>query len=366
MVKSKVTNNNVPATEGITYMGSKLKLLPHILSCCSELKVSTVLDGFSGTTRVSQALAKSGYSVVSNDIAEWSEVLAKCYLLNTYPQSHYEGMFNHFNNLAPVDGWFTDNYGGDPAVDTKKPFQLKNTRKLDAIREEIDNLALSDIERSVALTGLINALDSVSNSLGHFSSYLAKWYPRSFKDLRMVVPCLTSYDKPHRVLRGDILSLPEDVEVDLAYLDPPYGSTNKKAPSSRVRYASYYHIWKTIVLNDKPPVFGKASRREDSRDSVSPSAFENYRDDPNGVPVFLKVIEDTVKFVNSRYVLLSYSSGGRVTRQDMVDMLSNCGSSVNVMEIDHSKNAMSYMSWTNQWVSDDTGHKEYLFLLDKS
>ncbi len=66
----------VPETEGIKYAGSKLKLIPHILDMISDLNIRTVLDGFSGTTRVSQAFAKLGFNVIANDIADWSEVFA--------------------------------------------------------------------------------------------------------------------------------------------------------------------------------------------------------------------------------------------------------------------------------------------------
>ena len=74
---------DVPRTEGIKYAGSKLKLLPHILQLVKKVDAKTVLDGFSGTTRVSQALARLGYTVVCNDVAVWSKVFGMCYLLNT-------------------------------------------------------------------------------------------------------------------------------------------------------------------------------------------------------------------------------------------------------------------------------------------
>jgi len=50
---------DAPSTEGIKYTGSKLKLLPHILSLSSKVNVKKVLDGFSGSTRVSQAYTNS-------------------------------------------------------------------------------------------------------------------------------------------------------------------------------------------------------------------------------------------------------------------------------------------------------------------
>ena len=54
---------DVPPTEGIKYAGSKLKLIPQILQLAKKVNAKTILDGFSGTTRVSQAFAKLGYTV---------------------------------------------------------------------------------------------------------------------------------------------------------------------------------------------------------------------------------------------------------------------------------------------------------------
>jgi len=58
----------------------------------------------------------------------------------------------------------------------KRPWQKHNTRKLDAIREEIDRLNLDADDKAVALTSLILALDQVDSTLGHFASYLRDWY----------------------------------------------------------------------------------------------------------------------------------------------------------------------------------------------
>src|SRR4030042_2746417 len=103
-----------PPTEGVKYAGSKLKLLPYILRLIKKVDAETVLDGFSGTTRVSQALAKSGYQVLSNDIAVWSEVFGACYLLNKKKPTEYQQLIDHLNAVKPVDGWFTEHYGGQP------------------------------------------------------------------------------------------------------------------------------------------------------------------------------------------------------------------------------------------------------------
>jgi adenine-specific DNA-methyltransferase len=273
--------SDAPSTEGVKYAGSKLKLLPYILQLTKKTNAKTVFDGFSGTTRVSQALAQTGYQVIANDVSVWSKTFATCYLLNPHPKKHYTELVTHLNSLSGKDGWFTEHYGGDgdKLVSTygdgyKKPWQKHNTRKLDAIREEIENLSLDVYEKAVLLTSLILALDGVDSTLGHFASYLSEWSPRSYNHLNLKVPQLFMTTMKHEVMQSDVLNVLPAVKADLAYYDPPYGSNNDKMPPSRVRYAAYYHVWTTICLFDKPELFGKAKRRIDTSDTIASSVFE--------------------------------------------------------------------------------------------
>ncbi len=364
---------DTPVTEGIKYAGSKLKLLPEILHLARKVDAKTVLDGFSGTTRVSQALAKSGYQVLCNDISVWSEVFGNCYLRNDKRPEAYQDLIDHLNSLAPIDGWFTENYGGQPnggcAIQEdglKKPWQIHTTRKLDAIRQEIENLSLSTVEKSVALTSLILALDRVDNTLGHFVSYLKGWSPRSYNDLVLKTPSVFISEEEHQVFRRDILDLAPNTPVDLAYFDPPYGSNNEKMPPSRVRYASYYHLWTTVCLYDKPCVFGKAKRRKDTSDRVATSVFEEFRKSENVRFVAVEAIEQLIRGTQARWIILSYSSGGRATADELNQVLLENGKLLDVVEIDHKKNVMAGMKWTDEWIREaDEPNREFLFLIEK-
>jgi adenine-specific DNA-methyltransferase len=364
---------NAPRTEGLKYAGSKLKLLSYILQLIKKVDAKTILDGFSGTTRVSQALAKSGYRVLSNDVAVWSEVLGTCYLLNKKRRGEYQELIDHLNAVGPIDGWFTEHYGGRPnggcavqADGLKRPWQVHNTRKLDAIREEIDRLSLPAVDRAVALTSLMLALDEVDSTLGHFVSYLQDWSPRSYKKLLLKVPNVFVTEKAHEVFRRDIFDLVKDVSADLAYFDPPYGSNNEKMPPSRVRYASYYHLWTTICLNDRPRLFGKAKRRRDTSDAVAASVFEEFRRNDNGKFMAVEAIERLIESANARWILLSYSSGGRATAQELNEVISERGTVLDFIEVDYKKNVMAQMKWTNEWIRDsEESHREFVFLIEK-
>lgn len=355
----------IPQTEAIKYAGSKLKILPSIVEIISPLKISNVLDGFSGSTRVSQVFAKLGYTTTSSDIAVWSETMAKAYLLNRREPKEYQPIIDHLNGLKGYEGWFSEHYGGTETNNDKRPFQLRNTMKLDAIRDEIDTMHLDEIQQAVALTSLMLALDSVDSTLGHFAAYLADWSPRSHNEMKLQLPKLFINKGNNTVLRQDIFDTITGAEFDLAYFDPPYGSNNEKMPPSRVRYNSYYHIWTTVIKNDKPALFGKVNRREDSRDTVSASVFEEFRKDENGNFMAMNAIRTLIERTKARYILLSYSSGGRATKEELFDILNANGKLLRAVEIDYKKNVMGNMRWTNEWVNSDGKYVEFLFLIEK-
>jgi len=352
-------------TEGIKYAGSKLKLIPNIIEIVSELKdVKTVLDGFSGTTRVSQALAQLGYNTTSSDISYWSEAFGTTYLKSNKPNNYYQEIIDHLNDLKGYNGWFTDSYGGKVG-DTKKPFQVHNTLKLDAIRDEIEKLNLEFNDKCVILTSLVYAMDSVDSTLGHYVSYLSDWSTRSFKTMELKLPNRFEITSTNNVIRGDIFETIKSNEFDFVYLDPPYGSNNEKMPSSRVRYDSYYHIWKTIILNDQPDLFGKVNRREDSRDKNSCSVFEEFKKNEDGTYIALNAIKKLIEETRSHYILLSYSSGGKASKDELNEILTGSGKLLKSIEINYKKNVQSNMRWTNDWINSDGKHHEYLFLIEK-
>lgn len=353
----------IPETEGIKYTGSKLKILPYILDTIAGLKIGSALDAFSGTTRVAQAFSQIGFNTTANDLSIWSNVFGTCFLLSKKPDSYYKPMIDELNSLKGYVGWFSENYGGEDKTG-KKPFQLKNTMRLDAIRDKIEEYNLPWEDKCVLMTSLIFAMDSVDNTLGHYAAYLAGWSDRSYNDIVLKLPKRHYLNTQNKVVQGDVFDVIKGYH-DLVYFDPPYGSNNEKMPPSRVRYAAYYHIWKSVILNDKPAVFGKANRREDSRDTVSPSIFEDYKRNDQGIFIAMQAIKDMIEQTNAHYILLSYGSGGRATKEELNNILNSNGHLIAAREINYKKNVMCNMRWTNEWINSDGRYKEYLFLLEK-
>lgn len=361
----------VHRTEGIRYSGSKKNLLPHIHQLTLRTGARTVLDGFTGTTRVSQMFSDMGLTVTSNDLSEWSRVFGECYLLDTNSPEHYKGIIDHLNNLTPVRGWFTETYGGAVTDDErgsavqpdglKRPWQVHNTTKLDAIREEIDRIS-EGTEKSVLLTSLILALDKVDNGLGHQVAYLKNWSPRSHNVMKMNAPSFPGNRGPHhRVVTEDITGV--SGSFDLVYLDPPYGTNNDRTKTTRVRYASYYHLWKTVILNDRPKVFGAALRRADVSSDTLPGAVSPYENTDQD-----KVYEsmyDMLTGLNTEHFIFSYNNKGRVSIEKLVEMFSDVGELKETVKISHKENIQRLLTLNNNWLGDQGENYEYLFLVKK-
>lgn len=366
------------STEAIKYMGSKQKILPYIWNTISDLNVKSVLDGFAGSTRVSQFFKNNGISVLSNDLNIWSKVFGECYLLNNKPISFFEPLILELNSKKPTHGWFSEYYGGldnnGSSVQEdgrKRIWQIHNTMKLDAIRETIDHWdregRISAIDKSVLLTSLILALDKVDSSLGHQVSYLNKWSARSFNPLTLKVPSFVLNNTQNKVTNLDIFDiLKNSSNYDLAYFDPPYGSANDIMPSSRVRYGQYYHLWKTVILNDKPSLKGKASKRADADAARTFSVFEDYQKNDKGVFNAQVAIEKLITATHSKYILLSYSTTSRVPIPGILDFLEKSNYEFSIQYIDYSKNIMAGLQSSQEWANlANKENKEILLLIKK-
>jgi adenine-specific DNA-methyltransferase len=184
--------------------------------------------------------------------------------------------------------------------------------------------------------------------------------------MALQVPRLIPVTGEHAVHQADIFDLAGEVTADLAYLDPPYGSNNEKMPPSRVRYAAYYHLWTTICLHDQPALFGKAQRRADTSDKVAASVFEEFRKNEAGRFIVVAAIERLLQTIRAPHLILSYSSGGRATAEELYEVIRSVGVVREGLEIDHRRNVMAGMRWTNAWVKDaELPNREFLFLIEK-
>lgn len=352
--------------ESIRYSGSKDKILPKIDQILQDIPIKTVLDGFSGSVRVSQYFKHKEYLTTSNDMAIYSKHLAECYLCADQPHNYYKKIIDHLNNLPPTHGWFSENYGGKDNNGTsiqndglKRPFQLHVTEKLDAIRNEMDILYPDDcVDKSVLLSSLMLALDNVCNDMGHHVSYLKDWSTKTYNKLVLKVPKYTIDNLDHIVFTGDVFDIKG--KFDLCYFDPPYGTSNEKTKTTRVRYFSYYHLWTTVCKNDKPDLIGSSKRRYDVSSDRLPGAISEFESTKDNVVE--ESFKSLVKNFDTEYTLISYSNRSKVKIDRLIEIVSDYQKIENVFKFDHKPNSQTYSVKTGDW-KNEVKEPNYEFLI---
>lgn len=331
----------------IKYLGSKRQLLPAIMQTIGRHEnVASVLDLFSGTSRVGHALKRAGHQVFSNDLNVYAYQLAKCYI--GADRDRYFGdaekIIQELNGIQGSPGYFTKNFCEDALF-----FHPKNGARVDAIREAIEKKEVDEHLRAILLTSLLEATDRVDATCGMQMSYL-KFYPRrALKDLELRVPELlprSPYGAGSAYCR-DAGDLVQDIEVDLAYLDPPYNQHS---------YRSNYHIWESLCLWDKPEVYGKARKRMDCKTTRSPF---NHR------KTFEAAFRGIIEGLRAKVIIVSFSNEGFMSREIMEGILREKGS-VSVEGIDYRRYVGAQIGVYNPHgkIAGEVSHlynKEYLY-----
>lgn len=300
----------------IKYIGSKRVLIPTLVGLVDSLpNVRTVVDLFSGTSRVGHALKRAGYQVRANDYASYAHTLATCYVQSD--RDHVirdaERLIAELNGLAGSPGYFTDVF-----CEQSRFFQPHNGERVDAIRECIAQKNLPHELESVCLVSLMEAADRVDSTTGVQMAYLKSWAPRSFKQLELRMPELLARPEAGKC-EAHCLEAREaagSLSGDLVYVDPPY---NQHA------YLGNYHVWESLVRWDKPEVYGIACKRIDCRERKS---------DFNSKRKAEAAFRATIDGIDSRYLLVSFSSEGFLSDDSIEEILGERGD-VHVVERGH-------------------------------
>jgi adenine-specific DNA-methyltransferase len=357
-----------PETHGVKYIGSKAALIPYILKCIDENippgTIQRTIDVFTGTTRVAQAFKSRGWHVQTSDLSPASACYSGAWIGNESENKHLGDLVKKLNTLSGHEGWLTKNYcdargekGGIVRV-----WQAKNGKRADSIRDQIDlwyhARKIAPWEKDTLVTSLILALDKVDNTVGVQQAYLKDWCTRSHNDLILELPKGVSGPQGKHI-QGNCLEIQYEM-ADLAYLDPPYSSHS---------YATYYHIWDSIALWDKPEVGLKTNRRAD-RISGHVAYDAAMASDWNSKRSALAAFEKLLMRLPSRWILVSYNNESLVDADTLLQLIrSKNFKKVTVSEIDYKRNIMCQIGNAAKDKGEEaeyrTENKEYLILIEK-
>ncbi|GAB3622200.1 DNA adenine methylase [Mariniluteicoccus endophyticus] len=274
----------------IKYLGSKRVLAPVLGDLVDRAGATTALDLFTGTTRVAQEFCRRGAFVYANDLASYSEAFARTYVeldADAVDTAEIADAIARLEALPDHRGYVTRTF-----CERSRYFQPHNGVRIDAIRAGIEDWYAGTWLHPVLLTSLVEAADRVDSTVGLQMAYLKHWSRRSYGRLSLRVPELVP--GTGRAIRHDALVAAGSVEVDLAYLDPPY---------NQHRYFTNYHVWETLVRGDEPNHYGVACKRADAQEAALKSPW-------NSRVRMAQVFADTLATLRARTVVVSFSDEG--------------------------------------------------------
>jgi adenine-specific DNA-methyltransferase len=333
----------------IKYIGSKRALLPTIVRTIQSIQnASTVLDLFSGTCRVGHALKARGYRVLSNDHNAYAHVLARCYVQADREDIEEDArrLIGELSTLPGRPGYFTHTF-----CEQSRFFHPKNGERIDAIREAIATKSLPPELEAVLLTSLMEAADRVDSTTGLQMAYLKSWAPRAHNDLELRLPHLLDRAPSGKgeAFCLDAFQAVTALSGDIAYVDPPYNQHS---------YLRNYHVWESLVVWDKPEVYGTACKRVDCR--TRRSVF-------NSRPRFRAAFSRLIESIQAPALVVSFNNEGYLSRAEIEAILSRRGC-VTVVESDYSRYVGAKIGIHNprgQKVGkvSHVSNKEYLFVV---
>ncbi len=291
----------------IKYLGSKRTLVPLIRRTVAAIAPArSVIDLFSGTSRVGHALKADGLQVFANDHNAYAVTLAHCYVQVDRPdvERQVRQLVDEFNALPGQPG-----YACSVWCEQSRFFHPANGARIDAIREAIAAKALPPDLHAVLLVSLMEAADRVDSTTGVQMAYLKQWAARAHNPLELRVPALLPQARSGkgRAHQLDALDAVKQLSADVAYLDPPYNAH---------KYLGNYHIWESLVLWDKPEVYGTACKRADVK--TRKSAF-------NSSVAAAAAMQQVIDGVQARWLLVSFNNEGFFDRAQLEAMLARRG-----------------------------------------
>jgi adenine-specific DNA-methyltransferase len=334
------------------YIGNKTRVINFIEDSLKKEKIDynhkKIIDLFAGTGSVSTFFLKNGSTVYSCDNMLYS--ICEQYRVNFFSNEpdfkelssilddcSLDGVLKYLNNMPFVKGYFYDNYAPSGKYG-RKYFSDENAMKIDAIRSEIENWKeLLSNEKFLFLLGILMcAADKVSNTSGTYGAYLKIWRSMALKKLVLEKPEFLSNGKNVIELSDVVDFVKKYKKVDIVYMDPPY---NKR------QYASNFHVLENIVAYDKQELKGKTGLRD----------YSSQKSDYCIKNKVKKSFQELVDNIDTRYLIMSYSTEGLLSVDDILEVLNKKGKT-NIFRYNYRRFK------TNAWTDRNTNLQELLFV----
>jgi DNA adenine methylase len=325
-------------------MGSKNKIIHDLWEHFKHLEFNSFFDAFAGSNVVGYYLKTKGKQVKTNDFMSFSYITSKAIIENSeviLSNHDLEFLLRKSVNNGFIQKTFRDIF-----------YSEEENIFLDNVRQNILELN-SEYKSDLALSALVRACKK-KRSRGIFT-FVGERYNDGRADMKK--PLVEHFVENVNFFNNAVFDngqknksyneRSEDIQVtaDLVYLDPPYFT-----PKSDNDYARRYHFVEGLVRNWKGLKIQEHSIVKKFESYKSPFAKKNTA---------YSAFEHLFEVHKNSIIAISYSSNSYPTKEELIGMLKNYKSSVEVHEIAHT---YSFGNQNHKIGNLNNRVKEYLFI----
>ena len=369
IVDDKPENEAFLSEQIITYIGNKRALLSFIGTALNEVKKELgkdkldVVDIFSGSGIVSRYFKKYSAHLYVNDLEDYCCTINRCYLSNREDidlkalESYYLFIREKLDNEPLKAGFIAEMYAPADDQDIKAGervfYTTRNARYIDTARQLIEEVP--EPYKTLLLAPLLYEASVHNNTSGVFKGFYKNSktgigqyggngrnaLTRILADIELKMPVFSNFSCETTILQEDANKLAKELpEVDIVYMDPPY---------NQHPYGSNYFMLNLINSYQRPEEVSK----------VSGIPLEWNKSQYNRKQTAKDCMFELCRELKAKYLLISFSSDGFISRDEMTDMLSSLG---DVKVLDKEYNTFRGCRNLN---SRDIHVKEFLYLVRK-
>lgn len=353
----------------ITYLGNKRSLLSFIENAVSVVKERLekekldVADIFSGSGIVSRFLKQHSAILYSNDLEDYCNTINRCYLANKADidldqlKAYYSEIKNILDTQPLRKGFISEMYAPQDDQNIKKGervfYTTRNAQYIDTARQLIEKIP--EPYKTYLLAPLLYEASVHNNTSGVFKGFYKNSktgigqfggdgrnaLQRILSDIELKMPIFSNFACETVISQKDANVLADELPpVDLVYMDPPY---------NQHPYGSNYFMLNLINNYKKPNEISEVSGIPVGWNKSQYNKKQTAKDS----------MFDLCKKLKAKYLLISFSSDGFISKEEMVDMLSSLGE---VEVFDKEYNTFRGCRNLN---NRDIHVKEYLYLVKK-
>jgi len=302
-------------------MGSKYRLVPHLVALFDQLSPCAALDAFSGSGVVAYALKALGYSVTTNDFLAFPTVISEAAIVNHDIRLSSSDIERITGPSADERNFIQQTFDGLYFTHADRAF-------LDSAWSHIDRM--EGYKRALAISALVLAA-ARKQPRGVFTITDFR-YDDGRRDLRLALrehftetaqaynSVVFNNDRSCRSICGDVFDL-DPAGYDLVYLDPPYAP-----PRDDNCYIKRYHFLEGLSVYWRGQTILEHTRTKKLAKRFTPFSYKR---------TVVEALRDTFKRFARSTIVLSYSSNAVPDVETIEALLREAKGTVEVREIDH-------------------------------